>query len=105
MKKLLFVLFLTFACSSLYAQVHKNQPGDTCYSNGDSYGVYIDDIPGAVSYDWSVDGTSQATIWPGWDTAIDLTFSHRGYCVVTCMVTMSNSAVVPYTLYIDVYDE
>lgn len=106
MKKILFALFLTFACSSIYAQVKSNSgPNFQPYANGDSYGYYIDEIPGAVLYEWSVEGNSQATIWPAWDTAIDLTFSRAGYCNVICTVTMDDNSVVVYSLYVEVIDE
>ncbi|MEO6520076.1 MAG: hypothetical protein ABIN91_00230 [Mucilaginibacter sp.] len=107
MKKLLFVLLLSFASSGLFAQqVKANQPSDIKYSNGDSYGFYVDDVPGAVSYDWWVEaGVTQATIWPAWDTAIDLTFSHAGYCIVHCTITMSSGTPIDMPLVVDVYDE
>jgi hypothetical protein len=104
MKKLLFVLLLSFVGSGMYAQVKANGPGPY-YGNGDSYGFYIDEIPGAVSYDWSVQGNTGAVIWPAWDTAIDLTFSYAGMCDVICTVTMDNGAVVVYSLSVDVYEE
>jgi hypothetical protein len=105
MKKLLFVLLLSFVCSGIHAQVKANSPTTPVYANGDSYGYYIDEIPGAVSYEWSVQGGTGATIWPAWDTAIDLTYSYPGICEVICTVTMSNSSVVVYSLSVDVYEE
>lgn len=105
MKKLLLVLFLSFACSSIYAQVKANQPSDVKYANGDSYGFYIEEVPDADTYTWSVDGTSGATIWPGWDTAIDLTFSHAGYCILKCTVTKTVGPPEEFYLYIEVYDD
>ena len=106
MKKLLFVFFLSLACSTIYAQVKANGPGPY-YGNGDSYGFYIDEIPGAVSYEWSVQGNTGAVIWPAdWtDTAIDLTFSYEGMCDVICTVTLSNNTQVVYSLSVDVYEE
>jgi hypothetical protein len=102
----LLVLFLCFASSTLFAQVKANWPSGTVYANGDSYGYYIDEIPGAESYVWSVQGSpGGATIWPAWDTAIDLTFSTPGGYDVICTVTMSNNTVVVYSLYVDVYAE
>ncbi|TKC54954.1 hypothetical protein FBD94_25700 [Pedobacter hiemivivus] len=98
MKKLLFVLFLTFACSSIYAQIKANMPSAPVYSNGESYGYYIDEIPGAVSYVWSVEGTSGAIIWTmPWDEKmVDLTFSRPGYSHIYCTVTMSDDSVEVY---------
>jgi len=105
MKKLLFVLFLSFACSSIYAQVKANS-NSTVYCNGDSYGYYIDEIPGAVSYTWSVLGwAGGATIWPGWDTAIDITYSKAGIYDVICTVEMSSGPDLVYGLAVDVYEE
>jgi hypothetical protein len=106
MKKLLFVLLLSFASVSMHAQVKANGPGPY-YGNGDSYGFYIDEIPGAVSYVWSVQGTTGAVIWPAsWtETAIDLTFSYQGMCDVICTVTMDNGSEVVYSLSVDVYEE
>lgn len=103
MKKLCLLLFLSFACSSIYAQVKANQPSEIKYANGDSYGFYIEEVADAVSYTWSVEGTSGATIWPAWDTAIDLTFSYAGYCIVKCTVAKSTGPDEEFTLYVDVY--
>jgi len=106
MKKLLFILLLCFAGSGVYAQVKANDPTMIKYSNGDSYGFYVDDVPDAVSYTWSVDpGVTQATIWPAWDTAIDLTFSHAGHCTIYCTVTTSSGPPIVLSLEVDVYDE
>ncbi|MNL19716.1 hypothetical protein D3C87_1409320 [compost metagenome] len=106
MKKLLFVLFLSFACTSIYAQVKANSPSTTMYCNGDSYGFYIDEIPGAVSYTWSVLGwAGGATIWPGWDTAIDMTFSKPGIYDIICTVQMDSGPDQVYGLAVDVYEE
>ena len=103
MKKLLFILFFCFASSSIYAQITGEA---TAYANGDSFGYSVNEVPGAVSYDWSVSGNSQATIWSSWeDTAIDLTFSHAGGCIVTCTITLSNSSVIVYYMDVDVYSE
>jgi hypothetical protein len=102
MKKLLFILFFCFASSSIYAQITGSS---TAYANGDSFGYSVNEVSGAVSYDWSVSGNAQATIWPAWDTAIDLTFSHAGGCIVTCTITLSNSSVLVYDKDIDVYEE
>ena len=106
MKKLLFVLLLSFLCPGIYAQVKANGPGPY-YANGDSYGFYIDEIPGAVSYEWSVQGSTGAVIWPAdWTvTAIDLTFSYPGMCDVICTVTLDNGNVEVYALSVDVYEE
>ena len=106
MKKLLFVLLLSFACSGIYAQVKANGPGPY-YGNGDSYGFYVDEVPGAVSYEWSVYGGTGAVIWPAdWtDTAIDLTFSYAGICEITCTITLANNTQLVYTLSVDVYEE
>jgi len=104
MKKLLFVLFLTFATSSIYAQVKANiGPNGITYANGDSYGYYIDEIPGAVSYEWSVVGQG-ATVWPAWDTAIDITYSNPGGYIVRCTVTLDNGNVQVYELDVDVWE-
>ena len=106
MKKLLFILFLSFVCTSIHAQVKANSPSTPVYNNGDSYGYYIDEIPGAVSYTWSVVGPSGgAMIWPAWDTAIDITFSKRGMYDVICTVTMDSGPDVVYALSVDVYEE
>jgi len=106
MKKLLVVLLLSVACSAIHAQVKPNGPGPY-YANGDSYGFYIDEIPGAVSYDWSVQGGTGAHIWTAdWTvTAIDLTFSHAGMCDVICTVTLDNNTVEVYAISVDVYEE
>jgi len=106
MKKLLVVLLLSFACSAINAQVKANGPGPY-YANGDSYGFYIDELPGAVTYDWSVQGGTGAVIWHAdWtDTAIDLTFSHAGMCDVICTVTFDNSPAEVYGISVDVYEE
>ncbi len=105
MKKWIFatLLFLGFS-GSILAQVKANT-NQTLYCNGDSYGFYIDPIEGAVSYEWSTQGLTQATIWPAWDTAIDLTFSRPGMCDVICTVTMDDNSVRVYALQVDVYEE
>ena len=106
MKKLLFILFLSFACSAINAQVKANSPGPA-YANGDSYGFYIDEIPGALSYEWSINpGTTGAVLWRAdWtDLAVDLTFSHPGMCDVICTVTFDNRVEV-YAYSADVYEE
>lgn len=105
MKKLILALFLTFAFTAGFSQVKGPSGGTVIYSNGDSYGFWIDPIPGAVSYEWSTLGNTGALIWPAWDTAIDITFSHPGMCDVICMVTMENGDVVEYGLQVDVYEE
>lgn len=105
MKKLIAVLLFSLMCTGIYAQVKANAPYLTVYANGDSYGYYIDPIPGAISYEWSTLGNTGAIIWPAWDTAIDITFSHPGMCDVICMVTMDNGTVVEYGLSVDVYEE
>jgi hypothetical protein len=95
MKKLLFILLLSLASSAMYAQITgSNGP----YANGDSFGYNIDDIPGAVSYEWSVQGATGAIIWPAWDTAVDLTFENSGICDLTCTVTLDDGSVEVYTL-------
>ncbi|MDR6783823.1 hypothetical protein ABIE26_002788 [Pedobacter africanus] len=95
MKKLLFILFLSFASSSIYAQIRANAPSIPETANGESYGYYIDEIPGAVSYEWSVDGDAGAVIWlmPWNDKVVDLTFSWAGYCHLYCTVTKSDNSV------------
>jgi len=106
MKKLVFVFLLSLACSAINAQVKANGSGPY-YGNGDSYGFYVDEVPGAVSYEWSVAGGTGAVIWPAdWtDTAIDLTFSYAGICEITCTITLSNGSQVIQTLSVDVYEE
>lgn len=104
MKKLLFVLLLALTSSGVYAQVKANQPSETKYANGDSYGFYIEPVADAVSYTWSVEGSSGATIWPAWDTAVDLIFSSAGYCILKCTVAKSTGPDEEFTLYVDVYD-
>jgi len=97
MKKLLFVLFLTLTTSGLFAQVKAS--GDSPSTNGDSYGYYINEIPNAASYEWSVVGEpGGATIWPAWDTAIDMTFSKPGGYIVRCTVTLDDGTVQVYDL-------
>ncbi|HEY8898012.1 MAG TPA: hypothetical protein VIM79_24470 [Niastella sp.] len=103
MKKLLFALLLSFAFSGINAQVKSSGQGQA-YNDGNSYGYYIDELPGAVSYEWSVQGNTGAVIWPAWDTAIDLTFSYPGMCDIICTVTFSNGSVEVYALQIDVYE-
>ena len=106
MKKLLFILLLSFASSAMYAQIKSSGGWESGpYANGDSYGYEIAEIPGAVSYEWSVQGSTGAVIWPAWDTAVDLTFSYPGMCDLICTVTLSNGSVEVYLLSIDVYNE
>jgi hypothetical protein len=105
MKKLLFVLLLSLVCSAMYAQVRPLYPDMPVYANGDSYGFYIEEIPGAVSYEWSVQGANEAVIWPADPTAVDLTFSYPGMYDLICTVTMSNGSVEDYALVINVYEE
>lgn len=96
MKKLLFILLLSFTCSSIYAQIKPSSPGQQETANGEGYGYYIDEIPGAVSYEWSTEDDAGATIWYvwPWDTkVIDITFSTPGYCHLYCTVTMSDNTV------------
>ena len=102
MKKLLFVLLLSIVSSGIFAQIKGTLKA---YNNGDSFGYNIDEIPGAVSYEWSVQGNTGATIWPAWDTAIDLTFSYPGMCDVICTVTLDNGMVEVYAISVDVYAE
>lgn len=98
MKKLLFVLFLSFACTTIYAQVKETNPGQPVYANGDSYGYYIDDIPGAISYEWSVEALGGYTIYPAGDRWIDIIFSNTGNYRIICVVTMSDfSEVIHFT--------
>lgn len=105
MKKLLFVLLLSFACTSIYAQVKETNLGQEVYSNGDSYGYYIDAIPGAISYDWSIQGSGDAIIYPVGDRWIDIIFEDPGYYDVICVVTMSDNSKVTYALYVSVTEE
>lgn len=127
MKKLLLALFISLSCSSIYAQkknsqispqapasntlieyyIKANQPSSPVYSNGDSYGYYIDNIPGAVSYEWSIVSNGGVRLWlVDWDDkAVDLTFSYQGYCTLTCTVTMSDNSVVVYTSDIGASDD
>lgn len=126
MKKLLLVLFLSFACSTIYAQtktkeaslvapsknaatvyyIKANQPSYPVYSNGEAYGYYIDEIPGAVSYEWSIVGNGVRLWLVDWDSkAVDLTFSYQGYCTLTCTVTMSDNSVQVYTSDIGASDD
>ncbi|NML19242.1 hypothetical protein HHL16_00085 [Pseudoflavitalea sp. G-6-1-2] len=105
MKKLILALLLTFTLSAGFSQVYGPASGTTIYANGDSYGFWMNEIPGAVSYEWYTLGNTGATIWPGWDTAIDITFSRPGMCDVICKVTMENGTVVEYGIQVDVYEE
>lgn len=99
MKKLLFVLFLSFACSTIYAQVRENNPGQPTYANGDSYGYFIDEIPGAISYSWSVQGTEGGHIlFPAGDRLIDIIFTKVGYYDIICVVTLSDYSEVTYAI-------
>jgi len=99
MKKLLFVLFLTFATATVFAQVQANDPTQTIYANGDSYGYTVQPVAGAIDYTWSV--TGGASIFPAWDTAIDIIFPTAGYYTVTCTVT--RDSLPPLTFDLDVY--
>ncbi|HEX6428338.1 MAG TPA: hypothetical protein VF008_11655 [Niastella sp.] len=101
MKKLLFVLLLSFASSAMYAQIKSSGQGQP-YTDGDSYGYEIVPVPGAVSYEWSVQGNTAAVIWPAWDTAVDLTFSYQGICELICTVTLDNGSVEVYSLSFNV---
>jgi hypothetical protein len=101
MKKLLFILLLSFASSAMYAQIKSSGQGQP-YTDGDSYGYEIVAIPDAVSYEWSVQGNTAAVIWPAWDTAVDLTFSYPGICELICTVTLSNGSVEVYSLSFNV---
>ena len=106
MKKLIFIALLSFLCSGIHAQVKANSPSQIKYCNGDSYGFYIDEIPGAVAYTWSTMGATQAHIWDtGIETAVDLTFSRPGMCDVICTVTMDDGSEVVYAYVTDVYEE
>lgn len=127
MKKLLLVLFISLICSSIYAQaktnqvrpqvptstalidyyIKANQPSSPVYSNGEAYGYYMDAIPGAVSYEWSIVSNGGVRLWlVDWDDkAVDLTFSYQGYCTLTCTVTMSDNSVVVYTSDIGASDD
>nr|WP_121270277.1 hypothetical protein [Pedobacter schmidteae] len=106
MKKLLFVLFLSFACSSIYAQVKETNGGQPTYANGDSYGYYINAIPGAISYDWSIQGPANGyIIYPAGDRWMDVIFSKVGYYDIICVVTMSDYSEVTYAISIPVSEE
>ena len=102
MKKLLFVMFLTFASTSLFAQidVKPTSPNTPMYA-GDSYGFYIDEVPDAVAYTWSLTGATNSTIYPSSfsDRYIDVLFGQAGYTDVTCTVTLSNNTEVVYSFY------
>lgn len=82
-------MFLSFACTTIYAQVKENNPGQPIYANGDSYGFYIDEIPGAISYEWSVMGYDYL-LFPVGDRLLDIIFLQPGYYDVICTVTMSD---------------
>ena len=106
MKKLLFVLLLSFVCSGIYAQVRSMAPGLTVYANGDSYGYYVDEIPEAVSYEWSVQGNTGAIVWSSdWVNAVDITHSYPGMCDVICTITLIDGSEVVYSLFLDVYEQ
>lgn len=127
MKKLLLILVISLTCSSIYAQtkasqaslqapknnslieyyIKANQPSLPVYSNGEAYGYYIDEIPGAVSYEWSIVSNGGVRLWlVDWDDkAVDLTFSYQGYCTLTCTVTMSDNSVQVYTSDIGASDD
>jgi hypothetical protein len=103
MKKLLFVLFLTFASSTLFAQVKANGgPGHKPCAQSDTYGYYIDEIPDAVSYEWSSIGGS--LIEYASDTSIDAAFFSPGWHIIRCTVTLSDNTVVVYDLDVEVID-
>ena len=105
MKKLIFILLLSFAYSGISAQVWP-MSSNPVYSNGDTYGYYVDEVPDAVSYVWSVQGTTGATIWSSdWETAVDLTHSNAGICDITCTITLDNGSVLVYTLTFDVFEQ
>ena len=127
MKKLLVVLFLTCASTSLFANidvkstshatpmsagnsnglnisedidVRPTSPGTPIYA-GDSYGFYIDEVPDAVSYTWSLTGITNSTIYPSGfsDRYIDVLFGLAGTTDVTCTVLLSDSTEVVYSHY------
>ncbi|SHE44082.1 hypothetical protein [Pedobacter caeni] len=99
MKKLLFVLFLSFACTSIYAQVKATNPDLPVYNNGDSYGYYIDEIPGALYYTWTVVGPEGgSTVWYAGDRAIDVVFSKKGMYDIICTVTMADGPDLLFAL-------
>ncbi|MBO9631532.1 MAG: hypothetical protein J7578_00340 [Chitinophagaceae bacterium] len=102
MKKLIIILLLSFVGSGIYAQIKLTQPWVVESNNGDSFGYYLDPIPGAVSYDWQVAGNTGAIIWPAWDEAVDLTFTYSGVCYLTCTVTMSDNSVQVFLIEITV---
>lgn len=102
MKKLIFLLLLSVLCTGVFAQIKLAQPWKPVLNDGDSYGYYLDPIPGAVSYVWSVTGNTGAIIWPAWDEAVDLTFSYAGYCLLTCTVTMEDNSVQLHSIEITV---
>nr|WP_121270275.1 hypothetical protein [Pedobacter schmidteae] len=126
MKKLLLILVISLTCSTIYAQtktspagvqlassntltqyyIKANQPSFPVYSNGEAYGYYIDEIPGAVSYEWSIVGHNVVLWLSMWDDkAVDLTFSYQGYCTLTCTVTMSDNSVQVYNSDIGASDD
>ncbi|MDR6783824.1 hypothetical protein ABIE26_002787 [Pedobacter africanus] len=105
MKKLLIVLFLSFACSTIYAQVRETNGGQPTYANGDSYGYYVDNVPGAVSYEWFVQGSGQTVLFPAGDRFLDIIFYDPGAYDIICVVTKSDYTEVINYLYLIVDEE
>jgi|GEM_PF-1136279 len=108
MKKLLFILLLSFTCSSIYAQIKPWTFGQQEIANGESYDYYIDEIPGAVSYEWSIEGPSTVILsfpWAPWDPkVVAMAFSRSGQWTLYCTVTMGDNSVQVYDYLIGVSD-
>lgn len=105
MKKLLFVLFLSFACTTIYAQVTSYETD--IYANGNSYGFSVVPVSGAVSYEWHVQGSGGSNIYyvSGADHLIDVIFFAPGYYDVTCIVTMEDNSQVEHWCGVGVKQE
>lgn len=97
MKKLLIVLLLSFACTTIYAQV---TPFSTdIYADGNSYGFSVNPVSNAVSYAWYVQGPGNTTIYFNgtvMENMIDVIFDSPGYYDITCIITLENDTQIEH---------
>jgi hypothetical protein len=95
MKKLLIVLLLSFACTTIYAQV--TSFSTDIYADGNSYGFSVTPISNAVSYDWHVQGSGTSTIYYSgtvMESLIDVIFDSPGYYDITCIITLEDDTQI-----------
>ncbi|TCC83741.1 hypothetical protein [Pedobacter hiemivivus] len=65
----------------------------------------MDNVPGAYSYEWSIEALGDYTIYPAGDRWIDVIFSDPGSYRIICLVTLSDFSEVTYTLGVTVTQE